>query len=209
VFERWCGAPAPLTVDARVVLPGAVVVTQNDVATVISDGLGSAAVCLKATGRTIDVPLDYPDGPFALRGHWFVGMGRDCGDGLEGCDIDVIVLNLLTGHTRFAGRNQPPFDCSNVGGGTCGDPAVARIVVGRHGQAAWVTCATTYERGPCPRGKRSVLSLDSRGIREIVRRGRIRARSLRASPTGRSFRWIQDGRPRASQWRRGPPMSRP
>jgi hypothetical protein len=189
--------------------PGAFVLAQNDVATVITDDLGSAAaVCLKATGRTIDVPFDYPDGPFALRGHWFVGMGRNCGDGLEGCDIDVVVLNLRTGQTRYAGRNQPPFDCSNAGGGNCGDSAVARIVVRRHGQAAWVTCATTYERGPCPRGRRSVLSLDSRGIREIVQRGRIRARSLRASPTGRSFTWIQDGRRHASQWHRAPPMRR-
>ena len=58
--------------------PGAVVVTQNDIATVISGGLGSAAaVCLKATGRTLEVPIDYPDEPFALRGHWFVGMGRN------------------------------------------------------------------------------------------------------------------------------------
>ena len=74
-------------------------------------------------------------------------MGRNCGDGLEGCDIDVVVLNLRTGHTCFAGRNQPPFDCSNAWGGTCGDPAVARIVVGRHGQAAWVTCARRTSAG--------------------------------------------------------------
>ena len=153
--------------------------------------------CDLRDGRHVVADLDYADGPFAVRGGFGAGVGRDCGDGLEGCDVDVVVVDLRTGRTRTRVLSQDAPGCVGSGG-DCGAP-VRALVVGAYGTAAWVTCPRQGGQGGCAPGERQVWRVDATGRRLPVAAGSgIAVRSLRASPDGLTFTWTQDGVPRTA-----------
>jgi hypothetical protein len=177
---------------------------------VVGSLLGQGVVaCDLATAHSTAIDLDYPDGPFAVRGSWVAGMGRECGEGLEGCAHEVAVIDLRTGRIRSEALNLPSADCASIAtGGDCGSFDVVRVVVGRHGQVAWVDCSDQPAETDCPPGSRSILRFDAGGVRVVATGPDIDARSLRASPSGRAFAWSQGAERHSVTWDGSPPALR-
>jgi len=179
------------------------VVARSALAKVLLFGGGDAAeACVLATGRRVPIHIEFPDGPFATARRWVASIGRDRCEGLQGCDVDVVVTDLHTGHTRARWVADVEQRCL-----PCGNPDVTKLVIGRRGQVAWIACENTGVSGECPPGPRSILRLDGRGVTLVASAPDIARRSLRASPAGRSFSWIQAGRRRRAHWRGAPPRS--
>lgn len=191
--------------------PGDPAATAMSDRAVMGTGVSSPAeACLFASGRRVTVDLSYPDGPFALFGdRWAAGMGRECGEGLQGCEHQVAVTDLRTGRTRIRAVNLPGQRCDAAvfGGGDCGSSGTVGLVVGPDAQTAWLTCFTfPVAEGRCDERERSVLTLDAGGVRVVATGPDIHERSLRVG-TSATFSYVQAGVRRTVAWG-GPPRAR-
>lgn len=198
VSRRPVAAPQPADLRAFCRETGYVAASSASGVVVVGAlaALGAAA-CEFATGRVTVLELGYADGPFAIRGAYAAGVGRSCGDGLQGCVVEVLVTSLRRRRTITAVATTPVDNCSIGDGGDCGDAGVSGLIVGRGGAVAWITCQGG-SAGDCGHSKtvRTVHMALAGGKRvEVAASRHIRARSLSLATDGRSFSYDDDAGP--------------
>ncbi len=199
IIRRSVAAPRPADLRAFCRAAGYVVARGASGVVITASLTSDAATCEFADGRVTGIYLEYADGPFAIRGAYVAGVGRSCGDGPEGCVVEVLVTSLRRRKTITRVVTTPVADCDTANGGDCGDRGVSGLVVGRGGAVAWITCQGGFA-GDCGGGYektvRTVHMALAGGKRvEVAASRHIRARSLSLATDGRSFTYEDDDGP--------------
>jgi hypothetical protein len=193
IIRRSVAAPRPADLRAFCRAAGYVVARGASGVVITASLTSDAATCEFADGRVTGIDLEYADGPFAIRGAYVAGVGRSCGDGPEGCVVEVLVTSLRRRKTITRVVTTPVADCDTANGGDCGDRGVSGLVVGRSGSVAWITCEGSFAEECGPATVRTVHMALAGGKRvEVAASRHIRARSLGLATDGRSFSYEDD-----------------
>ncbi|MDQ3936686.1 MAG: hypothetical protein M3340_18860, partial [Actinomycetota bacterium] len=138
--------------------------------------------CLYGVGAWVDLPAEYPDGPFFASGRHVAFVGRGLCDP-EDCLTMMHVFDLA------ARRWVTAVSDSGV---------VGRVVVSRRGAVAWIACPNARS-ARCPKQRRAhaqVWRMDGRGEREVASGRDVDPYSLRLAGGGR-IQWREGGRVRS------------